>query len=349
MNIRADIFSRLSRTDAHLFYLPPCPTPPFHSPPPQKRSPLHSRDKSKEKNVLITGTSLNGIGFESARVIAKHANLVIMTGHNSDRLNLAADTIKRELPSANIRPLILDLSSLDAVRKAAGEVNAFPEPLHVLIHNAAAPIGPFKLTVDNLESQVATDHICPFLFTKLVAPKILSARTEHYTPRVIFVSSIGHGIGTGVNFDTLGRPDPTRYVPMEAYYQAKSANVLTAIELSKRSKGQINAYSLHPGGIYTNIMNPASAPKEAVEGLHKLGLLEADGTPRKDATLKTMGQGAATTLVAAFDPRLDDKSGAYLNDCVAANELIGPPSSDPANAERLWNLTEQIIGETFTF
>jgi hypothetical protein len=35
--------------------------------------------------VLITGTSLNGIGFETARVIAKYANLVIITGYNDER------------------------------------------------------------------------------------------------------------------------------------------------------------------------------------------------------------------------------------------------------------------------
>ncbi|KAJ7838789.1 hypothetical protein B0H14DRAFT_3699770 [Mycena olivaceomarginata] len=186
------------------------------------------------KNVLITGTSLNGIGFETARVLAKHANLVIITGHNSNRLKLAEENIKRELPSANIRPLILDLSSLSSVRKAAAEVDALPEPLHVIIHNAAATIGLFTLTVDNLESQIATDHISPFLFTKLLAPKLLAARTAHYIPRVVFVSSVGHGLGTGVNFETLGQPDGARYEPMEAYFQAKAANVLCAIELSKR-------------------------------------------------------------------------------------------------------------------
>ncbi|KAJ7142336.1 hypothetical protein C8R44DRAFT_865689 [Mycena epipterygia] len=39
----------------------------------------------KGKNVLITGTSLGGIGFEAARAIAKHANLVIITGYNLER------------------------------------------------------------------------------------------------------------------------------------------------------------------------------------------------------------------------------------------------------------------------
>ncbi|KAJ7679183.1 putative short-chain dehydrogenase [Mycena polygramma] len=227
--------------------------------------------------------------------------------------------------TANIQPLILDLSSLIAVRKAAPQVNAQPEPLHLLIHNAAAAIGSFKLTADNLESQMATNHIGPFLFTKLLAPKIIAARTAHYTPRVIFVSeSAAHLAGTGVNVDTLGKPDPDIYQTMETYWQTKSANVSSAIESSKRSKGQIN-YSLHPGGI-----------------------LGTDGLPTDETfPFKTIPQGAATTLVAAFDPRLDDQPGAYLADCVVST--AAPHSSDPANAEKLWTETEKIIGEAFVF
>ncbi|KAF8194324.1 hypothetical protein K438DRAFT_1968939 [Mycena galopus ATCC 62051] len=298
------------------------------------------------KNVLITGTSLNGIGFETARVLAKHANLVIMTGHNSDRLKLAEDTIKKELPSANIQPLILDLSSLSAVRKAAAEVNSIPEPLHVLIHNAAADVRQFKLTANKLESQMATNHIGPFLLTKLLVPKILAARTELYTPRVIFVSSVGHShTARGVNFDTLGTPDPTHYDPIDAYRQSKAANVLTGIELSKRSKGRINAYSLHPGTIYTNLMQKA----DGIAEMQKMGILAEDGQPSSNIPFKTIAQGAATTVAAAFDPRLNETPGAYLVDCKVANELVAPPSSDPDNAERLWNLTEQIIGEPFEF
>ncbi|KAJ6554943.1 hypothetical protein DFH09DRAFT_1165961 [Mycena vulgaris] len=300
----------------------------------------------KGKNVLLTGTSMNGIGFETARATAKHANLLIITGHNAERLKLVEEAIKQEIPSAYLRPLILDLSSLAAVRKAAAEVNAYPEPLHVLIHNAAAPIGPFKLTVDNLESQMATDHIGPFLLSKLLSPKLLATRTADYTPRVVFVSSVGHGFCSGVDFNTFGKPEPAGYDPLQAYNLAKSANILTAIELSKRFKGQINAYSLHPGTIYTNIMQT----EEAVTGLQAGGVLGPDGLPSEEKfTFKTIPQGAATTIVAAFDPGLNDKPGAYLSDCTAANHLIAPPSSDPANAEKLWTLTESIVGEAFSF
>ncbi|KAJ6614820.1 hypothetical protein B0H10DRAFT_127059 [Mycena sp. CBHHK59/15] len=221
------------------------------------------------KNVLITGTSINGIGFEAARVIAKHANLVVITGYNLERLKLSEDAIKNDVPSANIRRLALDLSSLTAVRKAAAEVNAYPEPIHVLIHNAAASIGPFKLTADKLESQVATGHIGPFLLTKLLTPKLLAAATTSYTPRVVFVSSNAHAAGSGVDFDTLGKPDTAKYTSLDAYFQTKSANVLTALEISKRSKGAINAYSLHPGVVYTNlIQKEESIPIMQSSGRH---------------------------------------------------------------------------------
>ncbi|KAJ7122437.1 NAD-P-binding protein [Mycena epipterygia] len=298
------------------------------------------------KNVLITGTSINGIGFETARVIAKHANLVIIAGYNSERLKLSEDAIKKEVPSANIRRLVLDLSSLAAVRKAAAEVNAYPEPIHVLINNAAASFGPFRLTADKLEHQTATDHIGPFLFTKLLAPKILAAGTASYVPRVVFVSSSGHAFGTGVNFTTLGHPDPEKYNSADAYFQAKSANILTAIELSKRSKGKINAYSLHPGVIYTNI----GQKEESIPVLQSIGILDSDGKPNTETLeWKTIPQGAATNVAAAFDTRFNDKPGAYLSDCNEANKDVAGHSSDPVNAAKLWTVTEEIIGEKFTF
>jgi NAD(P)-dependent dehydrogenase (short-subunit alcohol dehydrogenase family) len=104
--------------------------------------------------------------------------------------------------------------------------------------------------VDKLESQLATGHVGPFLFTKLLTPKLLASATASYTPRVVFVSSFAHTMGTGVNLTTLKHPDPEKYNAQETYSQVKSANILTTIELAKRSKGKINAYSLHPGGTF---------------------------------------------------------------------------------------------------
>ncbi|KAJ6511591.1 hypothetical protein C8R47DRAFT_1207918 [Mycena vitilis] len=303
------------------------------------------------KNVLITGTSLNGIGFETARVIAKYANLIFERSNSIHSLKLSEDAIKQELPSANIRCLELDLSSLAAVRKAAAEFNAYPgPPLHVCgpnnvrsgthmelalkvpIHNAAAAVAPFRLTVDKLENQIATDHIGPFLFTKLLAAKLLAAST----PRALFVSSESHAYWTGNgNFEQF-----------RAYFQAKSPNILTAIELSRRSQGRINAYSLHPGAIFTNI----NQKPETIPGSKAYGLLGPDGQPIKDKIQwKTIPQGAATTIAAAFDTRLNDVPGAYLCDAMEANKDVAAHSCNSTNGEKLWAITEKIIGENFGF
>ncbi|KAJ7640079.1 short-chain dehydrogenase [Mycena polygramma] len=302
-------------------------------------------DEIRGKNVLITGTSLNGIGYEAAFAIAKYANLLIITGYNAERLALTEAAIKKEVPTANLRRLPLDLSSLADIRKAAEVVNADPLPLHVLIYNAAAPIGPFKLTADGLESQFGTDHVGPFLFTKLLAPKLVASGTATITPRVVFVASAAHAFGAGVDWASLEHPDPVKYSAAPAYFSAKSANILTAIELSKRAKGALNAYSLHPGIIYTNMVQK----EESAADLQVMGMLGPDGRPNPKFTWKTQEQGAATTVAAAFDPSLKDKAGAYLNDCADATASVVAHSSDPANAEKLWAVTEKLIGESFTF
>ncbi|KAK7050520.1 hypothetical protein R3P38DRAFT_3173996 [Favolaschia claudopus] len=122
---------------------------------------------------------------------------------------------------------------------------------------------------------------------------------------------------------------------------------MTAIELSKRSQGKINAYSLHPGVINTNLMHKGVVP----EGLKQSALFDADEKPHDNDTFrwKTIPQGAATTITAAFDRSLNDKPGAYLDNSAVANETIAPHASDPASTEKLWSVTEKIIGETFTF
>jgi NAD(P)-dependent dehydrogenase (short-subunit alcohol dehydrogenase family) len=100
-----------------------------------------------------------------------------------------------------------------------------------------------------LESQFATNHFGPFLLTKLLAPKLLAVRTTSYVPRVVFVASAAHARGPGVDLATLRRPDPAaKYNTLMVYHQVKCANVTTAIELSRRAHGKLNAYSLHPGG-----------------------------------------------------------------------------------------------------
>lgn len=103
------------------------------------------------------------------------------------------------------------------------------------------PAGPFTLPADNLERQIATGHVGPFLLTKLLAPTLLAAGTGAYTPRVVFVASIAEARGTGVDFHALAHPDAAAYTRFGAYLQTRTVNVLSARELAKRTKGALNA------------------------------------------------------------------------------------------------------------
>ncbi|KAJ7162852.1 hypothetical protein C8R46DRAFT_1352714 [Mycena filopes] len=304
----------------------------------------HFASEIQGKNVLVTGTSLNSLGFETARAIAKHANLVVITGYNAERLALSEAELKREVPSANIRTLNLDLSSLAAVRKAAAEVNAYSEPIHVLINNAAATIGPFVLTVDNLESQIATDHLGPFLFTALIAPKLHAAKSATYTPRVVALTSIFHEYASGIDFADIKHPEEAKYEAFTAYNQAKSANLLFAAELSRRAGGAIHGFSASPGVALTNIQ----LKPESYEIFVAREIITPDRKPHPNFKWKTIPQAAATTLVAAFDPKLSARPGAYLDDCNEA-AIAGPNFADPLLSGQLWTETEKIVGKSFTF
>ncbi|KAJ7712122.1 hypothetical protein B0H14DRAFT_3524180 [Mycena olivaceomarginata] len=285
--------------------------------------------------VIITGTSLNGIGFETAArhcevCKPRHHKRATTTGGQSTplanytsivqmacfRLRLSEDAIKKDVPTANIRRLTLDLSSLAGSRSTSSS------------HNAAAPLGPFKLTVDGLESQIATDHVGPFLFTKLLANKLIAANGAH-------------AFGGGVDFAAIEHPDAKGYDNGKAYFSAKSATSSPPSSSPSVSKGAINAYI-----IFTNI----NQKEESLPVMQAMGVLGPDGLPNKEKfDWKTIPQGAATTVAAAFDPRISDKPGSYLDDSKVANEAVVSHSSDPANSERLWTLTEKIIGEKFVF
>ncbi|KAJ7449234.1 hypothetical protein FB451DRAFT_1410965 [Mycena latifolia] len=303
-------------------------------------------EEIKGKNVLITGTSLNGLGFETARVIAKYAALVVITGYNAERLKLSEEALKQEIPSANIRPLVLDLSSLASVRVAAAEVNAYTESIDVLINNAASSICAYKLTVDGFEHQMATDHLGPFLFTALIFPKLLAAQHAGWTPRVVYVSSGSHAWCDGVDFAKMEHPDAVGYTGLRAYAQAKSANILTASELTRRARGRVHAFSLRPGAIATNFVSSDDARKELLAA----GIVTEDGKPNlanEKLPWKTLPQGAATLVVAAFDPSLNDKPGCYLTDCAEDSKSIAPHTADPVMAEKLWTLSERLVDVKF--
>jgi hypothetical protein len=88
----------------------------------------------------------------------------------------------------------------------------------------------------------------------------------------------------------------------------------------------------------------------------RFGFVDDQGNevPEVINSLKTIPQGAATTIWAATSPQLNDKGGIYLEDVDVA-ELADPSipngvksySLDETSAKRLWKLTQELTGVDF--
>jgi NAD(P)-dependent dehydrogenase (short-subunit alcohol dehydrogenase family) len=299
------------------------------------------------RTVLITGVTKGGIGYENARVVAhQKPQLLILAGRSEAHNAEAEKTIKEEVPDANTRLLKLDLGSFAAIREAAAVVNSWSEPIDVLINNAAIMGGPYKKTVDGIQDTFATNHLGTFLFTNLILPQVLAAGPGS---RIVNVSSRGH-YRTDISYDDWNWSDGANYDKLLAYGRSKTGNILFAKSLAIKleSKG-ITAFSLHPGGVSTNL--DRNMTDEDWETHIKNGIVDKNRQPLPNAwtTWKTVPEGASTNVVAAFDPRIVGKSGGYLVDCQVTEDptQVRAYALDEGNGERLWKLSEELVGEKF--
>ncbi|XP_061352854.1 short-chain dehydrogenase TIC 32, chloroplastic-like isoform X3 [Gastrolobium bilobum] len=282
--------------------------------------------------AIVTGTT-NGIGTETARVLALRGVHVIMGVRNMVAGKDVKEAIVKEIPKAKVDVMELDLSSMASVRKFVLEFNSSGLPLNILINNAGICATPFTLSKDNIELQFATNHLGHFLLTNLLLDTMKkTARESKKEGRIINVSSDGHRYTypEGILFDKLN--DESSYQKWRAYGHSKLANILHANELARYLKedgADITANSLHPGSIITNLWSCFC--------LIHAGLLDAIG----NFVLKSIGQGAATTCYVALHPQVKGISGEYFSD----NNLAKPNSqgTDTDLAKKLWDLCMKLI------
>jgi len=151
------------------------------------------------------------------------------------------------------------------------------------------------------------------------------------------------------------------YTPWMAYGQSKTANILFALALDERARAHgVRAFSLHPGSIVSTGLAKYLLP----EVLRAAGVVDENGKPVLDSAkgLKTVEQGAATSVWCATSPQLDGMGGVYCQDCdiaplvseeLAANQFgsiplgVMPHAVDPQAADRLWSLSEQLTSTLY--
>ncbi|OJJ66793.1 hypothetical protein ASPBRDRAFT_366431 [Aspergillus brasiliensis CBS 101740] len=301
------------------------------------------------KTVLVTGVSPGGLGAEFAKVIAVYGpSLIILASRDILKARQTALEIAGIAPEVPTRLLELDLRSQAQVRSAAKEVLTYEENIDVLVNNAGVMASPFSLTDDGIESQFATNHVGHFLFTNLIIAKLANPGNPG---RVVNVSSNGHCLSP-VRFHDWNFDEGKNYDPWLAYGQSKSANMLFSVSLAQKLGGRgLISVSLHPGTINTNLARGDWS--EMYESLAKwFTVLGYFRSGQGEITWKSMSQGVATHVFAAFHPSIttSHNNGGFVQDCAVVKlEEVRSWARDPIEAERLWKLTEEIVGETFEY
>jgi NAD(P)-dependent dehydrogenase (short-subunit alcohol dehydrogenase family) len=297
---------------------------------------MTGRDLSGVTAVVTGGYS--GLGLETTRSLAAAGARVIVPARRPD----VARTALANVEGCEVIPM--DLADPGSVRAAAARINDSIDRLDLLMAVAGIMATPERRVGPGWEVQLATNHLGHFTLACELYPLLAAADGA----RVIVNSSAGHVL-TDIRWH-----DPhfrTGYDKWTAYGQAKTANVLFAVQLDALGRNDgVRAFALHPGKIITGLQREMS-PQEQLDR----GWVDEHGNVI-DTDFKTPSQGAATGLWAATSPLLDGRGGLYLEDCdVARVSAPDQPMDDGGVREyaidsdaaaRLWDLSIAATGAT---
>jgi NAD(P)-dependent dehydrogenase (short-subunit alcohol dehydrogenase family) len=290
--------------------------------------------------ALVTGGS-GGLGAETARALAAAGARTVLTARDLPKGEAVAQAIRASTGNPQVTVEELELASLASVRACAQRIATQYNELHILVNNAGVMACPFAQTPDGYELQFGANHLGHFLLTCLLVPALRRGAPS----RVVSVSSAGHRASPVVFEDIhFERRPHDRWL---GYGQSKTANVLFAVELERRlGAAGVHAYGVHPGTVYTDLtrhMVPADF-EELSKQMDTGGL-----------RIKSVQAGAATAVYAATAPELKGRGAGYLADCHVAEVNDDPTAGDgvrsyaldPLLAQRLWAVSEQMVGERF--
>ncbi|MEM9015355.1 MAG: oxidoreductase [Pseudomonadota bacterium] len=288
------------------------------------------------QRFLITGGN-SGIGFEAAKRLAERNADIVIGARNASKGETACAAIA-PLGAGRTELLQIDLADMASIRAAANEAKTRFGELSALINNAGIMQTPKQQTKDGFEMQLGTNHLGHFLWTALMIGQV-----NQNEGRVVTVASVAHKYGK-IHFDDLMLD--ASYDPSTAYCQSKLANLLFAQELHRRlekSGSAIKSVGCHPG--YSSTELQSTGPTGFLNGIYKL-------TNSLLAQSSELGA-YPTVLAAAGDEAV---SGAYYGPTgimdlrgPVGDSDVAPRALDEEVAQRLWTVSEELVGEKFTY
>jgi NAD(P)-dependent dehydrogenase (short-subunit alcohol dehydrogenase family) len=296
------------------------------------------------RTFVITGAN-SGVGLEAARDLVGRGAHVVLACRNVEAGEQAREAITTESRgSAEVRQLDLaDLDSISTFAKGLTEQLETDERLlNALVCNAGIMGGPFLLTSQGFERQMGTNHLGHAALVTALWPALHTAGG-----RVVCLTSLraraGRLSATSTREALIA---PPAYSSGQVYANTKQANLLFAMGLHRRAVdagSPVSAVAAHPGVSWTNLF----ARQMAEQG--KAWLVPFVQNPvSRPLVFQSAAAGALPTL-RALDP--STPSGSFVGPS-GLFQTRGKPelldvyssASDPAVAERLWQLTEDVLG-----
>jgi NAD(P)-dependent dehydrogenase (short-subunit alcohol dehydrogenase family) len=298
------------------------------------------------RTVLVTGAN-SGLGLRSAEALAGKGATVLMACRNPARAEEARAKVAAIATGPAPVTVPLDLADLASVRASAAEVVQHTQRLDVLLNNAGIMAPPFGRTADGFEMQFGTNHLGHFALTGVLLPTLL--RSDR--PRVVTTSSTMHRVGDQDWDDP--RYDTRTYRRWTAYGRSKLANLLFMRELARRADAAASdlvSAAAHPGYASTHLQGTSARSSGNLLGQVSAAVMAiGNGLVAQSAEA-----GARPQLYAATMP--DVAPGDYFGPD-GPFEMRGSPkrvgttaaARDDAAAQRLWSLSEELTGVTYTW
>jgi len=299
------------------------------------------------KLAVVTGSN-SGLGLGLATRLAAAGADVVMAIRNQAKGETAASQIRAKVPDAKLTLKHLDLASLASVGALGEELNAEGRPIDILINNAGIMQPPQReATEDGFEMQFGCNHLGHFALTGHLLPLLRAAGTA----RVTSLSSLAARLG-GVNFD-----DPQwekSYNPTRAYNQSKSATLMFALELDRRSREAgwgIVSNAAHPGLTKTNLqISGPSRGRAKPSTMERLYTLSWRLTP---FLWQEIDEGILPALYAATSPQAE--GGAFYGPHGIYEAAGGGVTAakvpararDDADCRQLWEISERLTGVNY--
>ena len=295
---------------------------------------LDDAPNQKGRIFVVTGGN-SGIGYETVKVLVKKEATVIMASRNMDKAKKAKEEILKDIPSAEIVIMQLDLASLKSIDDFAEIFKSKYDRLDVLINNAGIMFTEYKLTKDGFEQQNGVNHLGHFALTAKLYDVI--KKTEN--SRIVNISSVAHKFGK-VDIDNYLFEDKKGYSKAKSYGRSKLSNLLFTFEMKRRFENHnvdIKVFAAHPGGARTKLTK------------HIKGL----ASKLFNMISQSAEKGALPTLRAALDE--DAESGTFFGPS-GLFEIRGNPvpvkprkkAKDVEKAKQLWLLSETLTKHLFT-